>query len=239
MVPKLYSRAFQMLTGYNVNANATLLNDLHDGLEALSDPIDIIDLEGAFPITPGEADLKELLDQHGSDKANHHNYHKLYAHILNRKGALRLLEIGIGTNNISVPSNMGKNGTPGASLRAFRDWAGKFQMFGADVDKRSLFTEERIQTFYVDQTIPTSVRLLADKLPDLDLVIDDGLHTPQANFNSLRALLPKTKLYVVEDILERHLAMWRIVPQLLPGYSVTFFRCLGKSPVYLCSVSNR
>jgi hypothetical protein len=80
----------------------------------------------SFPLPANEAaatKLKALFDEHGSDKANVHGYHPLYAAILDDpSAALSVLEIGLGTNNTDVASNMGAAGRPGASVRAFRDF---------------------------------------------------------------------------------------------------------------------
>jgi hypothetical protein len=48
--------------------------------------------------------LASLFDQYGSDKSNHHNYHLLYAGLLGpkRSSHLRILEIGLGTNNPDI-----------------------------------------------------------------------------------------------------------------------------------------
>jgi hypothetical protein len=89
--------------------------------------------------------LASLFDQYGSDKSNHHNYHLLYGGLLGpkRSSQLRILEIGLGTNNPDILSNMGPGGKPGASLRAFRDFCPNAQLFGADIDHRRLFEEEK------------------------------------------------------------------------------------------------
>ena len=69
---------------------------------------------------------------------------------------MNILEIGLGTNNVDVVSNMGRDGIPGASLRAFRDYLINSKIYGADIDKSILFSEERIETYFVDQTNDTS-----------------------------------------------------------------------------------
>ena len=62
--------------------------------------------------------LKLLFNKFGSDKSTAHNYHHLYGEILkNRDDISYVLEIGLGTNNLDVVSNMGTQGKPGASLR--------------------------------------------------------------------------------------------------------------------------
>jgi hypothetical protein len=168
------------------------------------------------------AELKSLFDSHGSDKANPHNYHDLYSVILrNREDVRSIFEIGLGTNHIDMVSNMGEGGIPGASLRAFRDYCGAAQVYGADIDKRVLFDEERIQTFYVDQTSPATFHELSPLLPDdMDLIIDDGLHSPLANVESLRFGLHRVRVggwVVIEDIVAEAMPVWQVVAAILPG----------------------
>jgi hypothetical protein len=167
------------------------------------------------------ATLKRLLDTHGSDKCNFHNYHMLYAHILRNPGAIRrILEIGLGTNNDDVVSNMGLDGRPGASLRAFRDFLPNAQVFGADVDRRILFAEDRIVTAFVDQTDLSTFDSLGGTIgADFDLIIDDGLHAPNANLATLIFALERLRVggwVVIEDIAPASSSLWQVVAQLLP-----------------------
>jgi hypothetical protein len=66
------------------------------------------------------ASLGELMTTHGSDKGSGgHNYTNVYEKILNHlvgKEDVNIFELGIGTNNPNLPSTMGVNGVPGASL---------------------------------------------------------------------------------------------------------------------------
>lgn len=166
-------------------------------------------------------ELGQLFDRHGSDKARQHlQYHFLYGSILD-KSARRVLEIGIGTNNTDVVSHMGHLGRPGASLRAFRDFCPKASVHGADVDRRVLFTEERIRTHFIDQTDPNSFIALAAELDGgFDLVIDDGLHSPHANVRSLEfglRLVRPGGWVVIEDIGPPALPVWKAVAAMLPA----------------------
>jgi len=57
------------------------------------------------------ANLKELPNHYGSDKARYHDYHLLYGSLLSEPTSVTaLLEIGLGTNNPRMISNMGKRG---------------------------------------------------------------------------------------------------------------------------------
>lgn len=178
-------------------------------------------------------ELGRLYTSYGSDKATKHDYYLLYSFLLRnrRHTPLKVLEIGLGTNNIDVPSNMGRNGKPGASLRAFRDWAPKAMVYGADVDKRVLFSDERIETFFVDQTDPDTLSLFAAKFPahSLDLIIDDGLHNTWANLNMLNTALDLIKpdgYFVVEDIVEKYIPTWKLTVALLSAqYHCQIIKC--------------
>ena len=166
-------------------------------------------------------ELEHLYGHYGSDKSTTHNYYLLYGAILAvRDSITALLEVGIGTNNLDVPSNMGIDGKPGASLRAFRDFLPKARIYGADVDRRILFSEERINTFYVDQTDLGSFNAVADAVDkDFDLIIDDGLHSPHANLATLLFALERLKIggwLVVEDVNPSALPVWQVVAALMP-----------------------
>jgi hypothetical protein len=177
-------------------------------------PVSEQDLEAA-------REIKRCFDKHGSDKASN-DYHNIYGPLLkNRDEVTGILEIGMGTNNTDVVSNMGRWGYPGASLKAFRDFLKSATIYGADIDKRILFEDERIQTFFVDQTDPGTFTELGKSIPsDLDLVIDDGLHSPNANLETLKFGLTKIRVgawVVVEDIAPDALPLWEVVSALLPS----------------------
>ena len=165
-------------------------------------------------------ELKVLFDQYGSDKASKHNYHLIYGVILKNKHIIEnILEVGIGTNNLDVASNMGKLGKPGASLRALRNFCVNAEIYGADIDKRILFSEERIKTFYVDQTDYKTFQQLKSELPkSFDLVIDDGLHSPNANIATLDfglQIIKKNGWVIVEDIRIESLSIWKVIYHLI------------------------
>jgi len=179
------------------------------------------------------AALKKLLDRHGSDKASLHNYHHFYGPALSRiSGDTALLEIGLGTSNPAVVSNMGSDGTPGASLRAFRDFMPLAMIYGADIDPGILFQEERIKTYWVDQANPQSFEELGRELPAmLDVIIDDGLHSPDANIRTLTFGLRKVKpggWVVIEDISLATGVLWKVIASLVSdGFEPFLFRTPG------------
>jgi SAM-dependent methyltransferase len=153
----------------------------------------------------------------GSDKAlGWHNYTFIYHWLL--QGLIdtrpRLLEIGIGTNFTDTPSSMGEHGVPGASLRAWRDYFRTDRVFGADLDRRVLFTEPGIETLFVDQTQQAAITALAGRFDDepLSLIIDDGLHEFSANLACLNTLSRKLRpggIYIIEDVALGLIPQWQ------------------------------
>ena len=154
--------------------------------------------------------LTALMNLYGSDKGgknNHHNYSEFYSELFfnQRKKVKNFLEIGLGTNNIKVPSNMGKDGKPLASLKAWRDYFENANIYGADIDKHILENDERIKTFYVDQTNPEEIKKMFKNIGvnKFDIILEDGLHEYSANicfFDNSIKYLSDEGFYIIEDI---------------------------------------
>lgn len=161
--------------------------------------------------------ISSLCDIYGSDKGsltedNHfyswpaHTYadyySKLFSHCNNY--IHHVFECGLGTNKLNMPSSMGLKGKPGASLRVWRDFFPNATIIGADIDSDILFEEDRIKTFYVDQTSVESISNLWLKIPGkFDIMIDDGLHTFHAGrilFENSVQKLSDNGIYIIEDV---------------------------------------
>jgi hypothetical protein len=132
-----------------------------------------------------------------------HFYHALFAP--HRNSMQAFLEVGLGTNNVDTPSNMGVGGTPGASLRAWRSYFPHSRIYGADIDKRILFEEQRISTFFIDQLSQASIKdaLAPFSRPAFDVILDDGLHRIDANVTLHTHAMPYLRhggYYIIEDI---------------------------------------
>jgi hypothetical protein len=149
----------------------------------------------------------------GSDKGKPdnngwHNYTTYYYELFNpvRHSPIRIFELGLGTNNTSIPSNMGVNGKPGASLRGWREFFPNAHVFGADIDTGILFNEDRINTFYCDQLSADAIKTMwaNESLTEgFDIIIEDGLHTFEANksfFENSIHKLNKGGVYIIEDL---------------------------------------
>ena len=104
-------------------------------------------------------------------------------------------------------------------MRGFKEFFPKGEIYGADFDKTILFQEDRIHTFYVDQTDPESIKNLWNEIDgEFDIMIDDALHVFEANktffLNSVHKL-SKNGIYIIEDITDEELPKWvKEVPQM-------------------------
>jgi hypothetical protein len=158
--------------------------------------------------------LCEIMGRNKSDKGaldilnSWHNYttvyYQLFKNLCDKK--LRIFELGLGTNNVNIPSNMGVDGRPGASLYGWSEFFPNSDIFGADIDSNILFNTDIIKTFFCDQTRPEIIKNMweqAELHENLDIIIDDGLHSFHANVcffeNSIHKLNPNG-YFIIEDI---------------------------------------
>lgn len=130
-------------------------------------------------------------------------YNNLFSHC--RDNIKLVFECGIGTNYPDVKSNMTSTGKPGASLKVWKDYFKNAKIFGADIDKRILFQEERINTYEVNQLDPSSIKKMWSNIDvnNFDLIIDDGLHTYEAAMTLFRNSFDRLKkdgIYIIEDV---------------------------------------
>lgn len=190
------------------------------------------DLQRVNLMTPRETCL--VMAKWGSDKARNRYtplYSALFRERFNRQ--IRIIELGLGTNNPEMQSNMGVFGAPGASLRGWRQLFPHASVYGADVDRGILFQEDRIKTFYCDQLDRSSICDLwsqKELCEGADIIIEDGLHTFEANVSflegSLRHLRPGGT-YVVEDVCWNTFDKWNervesIYQKQYPTYEFAF-----------------
>jgi hypothetical protein len=179
-------------------------------------PTDLVQqLRGINVYAPTE--MCRVMTMYSSDKGHAwHNYTTIYSELMakRRDEPLRIFELGLGTNNPGLVSSMGVNGRPGASLRGWCELFPHALVFGADIDRDILFDDDRIKTFYCDQLDSVAIRDLwshAVLQGGMDLVIDDGLHTLEANLSFLDGSLEQVRpggIYVIEDILQETIGRW-------------------------------
>jgi hypothetical protein len=186
------------------------------------------------------------MTKHGSDKAHRwHNYTLVYSLLFKEScdRPLRVFELGLGTNNPGLASTMGVDGRPGASLRGWREIFPNALIYGADIDRNILFQEERIKTFYCDQLDQGAIRELWSQ-PDLhdgmDVIIEDGLHTFEANISFLEGSLDHLRpggVYIIEDIVQETIEKWyeqieTVLTKKYPTYEFAFVRLPNSSNSY-------
>ena len=201
--------------------------------------------------------LSELCEMYGTNKGfinidldkkpynkHPHTYATYYHSIFNlsRENIKNVFECGIGTNNPNLISNMTANGFPGASLRVWKDYFYNAQIYGGDIDKKILFEEDRIKTFYVDQLDANSIKLMWQtiEVQNFDIIIDDGLHEPDANYNFFINSFHKLKkngVFIIEDVSNNNLVY---LQNKLKNYNIDIIAGFTKTQIcgddYLISI---
>lgn len=150
--------------------------------------------------------LDDLAKRYGTDKSSEfHAYTECY-------------ERWFGPSRFSVETVLELGVAGGGSLRMWRDFFPRAHVQGVDFDPRSMFTEDRITTILGDQADPN----VAQGLPQMDIVIDDGGHQMVQQIASFWLYFTRVKpggAYVIEDL---HTSYW-------PSY--------GKMPAGLATVT--
>ncbi len=162
-----------------------------------------------------ETDLCRIMNKERSDKGSgHHNYTKLYDKMFKkgRDKPLTILEIGIGSVNPEILSNMCGVASyqPGASVRGWRKYFPNSKIYCCDIDPETMIVgQDRITSFVLDQRDLSSVTLTfySGDLKDItfDIIIDDGLHHFPTNYAVMKILYDKLNeggYYIIEDILD-------------------------------------
>jgi len=150
--------------------------------------------------------LTELAEKYIVDKCPKYNhyYTDMYDKILQSKVKTykNIFEIGIGNDTLMKPIT-NENYRAGASLRMWRDYFTNANIYGCDILPEVIFEEERIQTFLCDQSNVGSLRGLMNRLPNPDLIIDDGSHILEHQIISFKTLFPYVKdIYIIEDVMK-------------------------------------
>lgn len=163
--------------------------------------------------------LSDLMNEEGSDKGSvSHNYTSLYFPLIDTLDSISsFAEIGIGAVTEGIVSRMPMEGyVPGASIRGWRRYFDQrfssVKISAFDVDPNavsSVNTQGLDNTFahWIDQTNPQDIdfalRASDPSNEQYDIILDDGLHTWQANIMLLTSAwkhLKKNGLYLIEDI---------------------------------------
>lgn len=154
---------------------------------------------------PAASDLTELAQRYGSDKWGLHRYTPYYEDHFrqHRDKAVSLLEIGIGGHD--------RPDAGGASMRMWRQYFPRGQIYGIDVFDKSALNGSRLRTFRGHQGDESFLAKVLEETGPLDIIIDDGSHINRDVLTSFHYLYPRLRaggLYVIEDL---QTAYW-------PGY---------------------
>ena len=194
-----------------------------------------LELSNSFVVSfsdKSKSTLNEACDNYNTDKGSifpeqsDHAYADIYDLLLGigRVHIRNVFECGIGSNNEDIPGFMGKNASPGASLKVWRDFFPSAHIWGADIDNRVLFEDERISTGYLNQLDKSSIEnfwQIASKHGEVqfDVMIDDGLHTVDAAINLFLhsvKYLRKDGYYFIEDLSYDQIQLFTTKIQKLP-----------------------
>ena len=140
-----------------------------------------------------------------------HNYMPTYEKLFkNLKSSIyNLLEIGCG-GMYNLKDTLGQGDIKrnwyksGNSLRMWRDYFTNANVYGIDINKDLMFTEDRIKTFVANQNSEQDLKSVIDKINSpLDIIIDDGSHRGDHqvfSFMYLHKYLAPCGLYIIEDV---------------------------------------
>lgn len=99
----------------------------------------------------------------------------------------------------------------GGSLKMWKDYFGpNAKIYGVDINPPcKQFEEDQIQIFIGDQEDKTFLQSLADAIPRIDILIDDGGHTMRQQIYTFEVLFPYVSpegIYLCEDL---HTSYWK------------------------------
>ncbi len=126
-----------------------------------------------------------------------HHFTEFYEQMFGdmRLSVKKVLEIGVG---MMAPYHV-----RGASLYMWREYFTNALIYGADIDPALIFADDRIITYRCDQTRKRDLKWLISMVGnDVDIFIDDGLHTPESQIFTCLAIKPllPNAIYVIEDV---------------------------------------
>ena len=85
----------------------------------------------------------------------------------------------------------------------FRDFFPNATIYGAEIDEKRIFKEDRIEVINFDQGSVQDINALVYLLEDVDIVIDDGSHMRYDQLFTCYGMMPflkKGAVYVIEDV---------------------------------------
>jgi len=151
--------------------------------------------------------LCKLAYKYGTDKCPQisHPYTPFYYELFKdkRNSIKKVIEVGIGSR--STMHYHQTHYVTGASLYMWRDFFPNAQIYGVDILPETMLESERIETFLYDQTKKEDLEKLIEKTgSDIDIFVDDGLHSMTTQVNLCEAIMPMLKkdvIYIIEDVM--------------------------------------
>ena len=139
--------------------------------------------------------LRELAETHDAAKGSNCSGYEMFLRGF-RDQPVKLLEIGIG-GDWNNPSS------GGGSLRMWREYFQRGQIYAVDVFDKSPHNADRIHVRQGSQDDANFLRSVAAEMAEIDIIIDDGSHFSSHVIKSFETLFPYLKsggIYIVEDI---------------------------------------
>ena len=142
--------------------------------------------------------LCQLAEKYVVDKCPryHHHYTPIYDEILKDKKYNKVLEIGIGYEDLMIQYT-NENYKCGASLKMWKEYF-NCDVYGCDIKDIKL---DGIETFIVNQSKEEELELMMNKIGNCDFIIDDGSHILEHQVISFKTLWKYCNdIYIIEDV---------------------------------------
>ncbi|MEM1143969.1 MAG: class I SAM-dependent methyltransferase [Pseudomonadota bacterium] len=145
---------------------------------------------------PWGRSLDRLADIYGTDKNTGHAYTEHYSRYFSslKYRRVKLLEIGVGGYERIYDG--------GASLRMWRRYFVRGEIYAIDIFDKHHHDERRIKTFRGDQSDRAFLESVAARAGAFHIIIDDGSHRGNdviTTFEVLFPLMSPEGIYVIED----------------------------------------
>lgn len=145
----------------------------------------------------GQLALEEIMKKHKTDKVSQHSYaHPYEFHFGRYKDfPIKLFEIGVGGYNNRLEG--------GCSLRAWKEYFQKGEIFSIDTKDKNSLQEPRITIRQGSQFDRPFLENFEKEFGPFKFIIDDGSHINLHVIESFKILFPLLEtrgIYVIEDI---------------------------------------
>lgn len=151
--------------------------------------------------------LTSLAEKYGCDKLHSHSYIPFYEELFTGMNVRRLLEIGIGYEELMTP--FVPHYVHGASLLMWEEYFPEADIFACDIRPETLVNGGRIKSVVCDQSDSVSLVSMMNTFgafsDPFDVIIDDGSHQTEHQVHTCQLLrwhLSRKGVYVIEDVQE-------------------------------------